>query len=297
MPTVPPRRFARARLMRLPLALTTVTDIWAGALTAPTYTDAPAVSVGTLALLHAAAFCCYCAGMTLNDVFDATRDRDLHPGRPIPKGLVTLRGAAIQGAILLVGGVGFALLAGPRHGVTGLVLAAAILAYDAGLKRWAVPGAIAMGAIRYLDVQLGAGFAAGPWFPPALVLGAYVATLTWISTREERPDDSKPLIVAVYVLCGLLAVAGYQYPLYLASVWFFSLVAAAAMLFGTRAQYQRQRGAVQRLVLVLLLGIFVVNGGSLAGCGRWGFGIAAAALAGSFFALKWILGRWEAHTE
>lgn len=297
------------RLLRLPLIGTTVADVWAGyfgarALLAlgPAATEAggasaaPAapVALAELALLHLAAACLYGAGMTLNDVFDARRDRALHPERPIPSGAVSARAAAAQGGALLAAGVGLAGLAGPAHGALAGLLAIAILLYDGLLKRWPIPGGLAMGLVRYLDVQIGVGIAIGgafAWgFQPAVFLGLYVFVLTYLSTFEERaaaaPGALRPTLV---LMCLVLAVAGYAFPYNLVSVWFYASVAAAAMFFGMSAWRGRSRAGYQRLTLVLLLGIFVVDGGSLAGLGRWDLGLATAALAGSFFVLRMAL--------
>lgn len=174
------------RLVRLPLSLTTVADVWAGWFGAGlTLEEGP-----RLALVHAAALAFYFAGMTLNDAFDAAIDRTKHPERPIPSGAVSRRGAFAQGGALLATGLALAAAAGPRHALAGALLAAAILAYDGLLKRWTFAGALAMGACRYLDVQLGAGFAAGLAFAPALALGAYVTALTLVSTLEDRPGPA-----------------------------------------------------------------------------------------------------------
>lgn len=185
--------------------------------------------------MHGAAAALYGAGMTLNDAFDARDDRAKHPERPIPSGAVSAAAAFAQGGALVAIALALAFAAGPRPGLAAALLAGAILLYDGFLKRWAVPGAIAMGACRYLDVQLGAGFAAGAALPPALALGAYVALLTFISTFEDRPGAD------------------------------------------------RARRA--RLTFRLLLGIFLVDGASLAIAGRPALGAAAAALALSVPAL------------
>ncbi|MHC4389775.1 MAG: UbiA family prenyltransferase [Planctomycetota bacterium] len=280
-------RFAgHVRLLRLPLIGTAVADVSVGWFGAAALGYAPPAGaqggVVGLLLLHAAACCFYGAGMTLNDVFDATRDHALHPERPIPSGVVSRPAAALQGCALLAVGLGFAFVAGPRHGMVAIALAGALALYDGAFKRFAIPGALAMGAVRYLDVQLGAGFAAGPLFLPALLLGFYTFFLTWISTYEEAPERSRSVRALVLVLCAVVGACGFGFPRYLLSVWYFALVGMVAAVFGMRVVHDKTARSVRSLTLALLLGMFLVNAGSLTGLGRWDLGLATASLALSF---------------
>lgn len=191
---------ARLRLTRYPLAATTVADVWAG------WFGAGFNFQPELILIHVAALSFYLGGMTLNDVFDAERDRELNPGRPIPSGRISIGLAAGQGAALLAIGLVCG-IAGGRW-LPAVLLAAAILAYDGFLKRWAIPGALGMGLCRYLDVQMGAGFAGGVAFGPALALGAYVVAVTIVSTLEDRPgwDAARMRSWTLRLLLGIFAV-------------------------------------------------------------------------------------------
>jgi len=272
---------ARLRLLRLPLAPTAVADVSAGYLCVRALDGRP-VEAGPFALLAGAALCFYGGGMTLNDAFDAERDRALHPERPIPSGAVSRESAFAQGALLLAAGMGLAALAGPPHGLIAVALAVAILLYDGLLKRLAIPGALAMGLCRYLDVQLGAGFAAGAKFPPAALLGAYIVGVTFISTLEERPDDAPKLRAAVYGLLFLLFGGGMLMPYPMAAAWALAPAAFLVALLGMRAVHLGTRDAVKRLVLALLLAIFLVDAGSLAGHRLYAWGVGAAALGLAF---------------
>ena len=49
---------------------------------------------GALALLALGSMLMYAAGMALNDAFDAQRDAELRPERPIPSGAVSRRAAS-----------------------------------------------------------------------------------------------------------------------------------------------------------------------------------------------------------
>ncbi len=106
----------------------------------------------TLALVSS---CLYLAGMALNDFFDRRRDAGLYPGRPIPSGKIPPATAFLAAATLLLVGVGASISIGAIPTVLAVFTVGAIFAYDGVLKRWAVPGSIAMGACRLGNGLLG----------------------------------------------------------------------------------------------------------------------------------------------
>lgn len=184
------------RLVRLPLLPTALADSAAGYLLNLPAGAPPSWTI--LLLLAAASGGLYMGGMVLNDLMDLERDRRLHPSRPLPRGDVRPAGAAaLFAALFAVGGVAGGLAAG-RSGWAAAALVAAIVLYNTWLKRWRLPGSVAMGACRGLNFFLGAAAVQGSpmaepsaWIP-ALVLGTYVASVTWISTMEEtRPEAAR----------------------------------------------------------------------------------------------------------
>jgi 4-hydroxybenzoate polyprenyltransferase len=282
------------RLCRLPLALTTTADIVTGAVASRAAGFEGALPAGQplqLSLLLVAGLAFYTGGMTLNDVFDATRDSTLYPSRPIPSGAVSSRAAALQGIALLFLGLILSFGVGARTGLIGLLLTLWIVLYNSLLKRWAVPGALAMGVCRYLDLQLGAGFSGGALFLPAVVLGLYTAGLTYLSTLEDTPTRAGALKAGLLFVVAVLMFGGALYPRYLLSVWYFAVVVGAAAMVGMRAVHTGTRSDVARLTLLLLLGMFFVNAGSLTGYGAWKHGAVVAGLAGSFPLIRWLLTR------
>lgn len=231
---------SRLKLIRLPLAGTTIADVWAGFFGAGLQAGG-AAGLGRLLLVHGAALALYAAGMTLNDAFDAEVDRTKHPERPIPSGAVSRGAAFAQGGALLAAGLGLGAAAGPAHAAAAGALAAAILAYDGFLKRFALPGALAMGACRYLDVQLGAAFARGAAFGPAIALGAYVVLVTLVSTAEDRPgaDRARRMRLTFRLLHGIflvdalsLLVTGHPAPAAAAAALVASVPLLAALAKG-----------------------------------------------------------------
>ena len=121
---------ARMQLLRLPLVATTLTDVWVGYFgvraLASSSNALSAVDWNQLLWMHAASVCFYFAGMTLNDAFDAKRDADLFPHRPIPRGVLSVQQAMTQGTVLLLLALGCSALAGERTLVVGCGLVVAI---------------------------------------------------------------------------------------------------------------------------------------------------------------------------
>src|SRR5205807_10342512 len=141
----------------------------------------------------------YCGGMVWNDYFDVEQDRKERPYRPLPSGRVQAATALWIGSVLLGAGLLFGLLAdsnreGFRWLSSGLAaaLVVTILLYDGWLKRtWAGP--VVMGLCRTLNVLLGLSVAPG-WVGAwglylALVVGVYIAGVTWFARTEARTSN------------------------------------------------------------------------------------------------------------
>lgn len=171
---------AYLKLFRLPFVFTAVADSAAGYLIASKAAPQPRV-LGLLALASAGL---YAFGMAMNDVADRNRDRTLAPGRPLPSGKITLRGAVTASFLVVaIGGVAIKLLE-PKPGPTQALFAAAFVAimiYDFAIK---IPPV--MGAIRFFNLLMGAAAAGatGAWILglPSLVYGT---SLTFVSTLED----------------------------------------------------------------------------------------------------------------
>jgi 4-hydroxybenzoate polyprenyltransferase len=203
-----------AQLVRLPNVFTALADITLAALA----TRALPEHLLTFLLLCLASACLYCGGMVWNDFFDIEQDKRERPFRPIPSGRVSRRTAAGLGAILLAGGVGFALLSALRHEagsrlapvVLAVLLVAAIFAYNAWLKRmWGGP--LGMGLCRFLNVMLGltvTGAAIERWgWLLAFVVGLYIVGVTWFARTEARLSSQMALAGAAAVMLAALLLA------------------------------------------------------------------------------------------
>ncbi|MFF7235736.1 SCO3242 family prenyltransferase [Streptomyces collinus] len=201
------RRRARdaAELVRAPAALTVPGDVLAGALAA----GRPAG--GRTLLLAASSVSLYWAGMALNDWADREEDAGERPERPVPSGRIPAAAAFGIAAGLTAAGLGLGALAGGRRVLLRrtLPLAAAVWAYDLGLKRTPL-GPAAMAAARALDVLHGTG--AGP-AAPALGAAAAAGLHTWGVTRLSRHEVTgeagrEPLLALAVTAATALAASG-----------------------------------------------------------------------------------------
>src|SRR5262249_19092140 len=91
-----------------------------------------------------------------------------------------------------------------------VVLVGAILLYDGWLKRtWAGP--VGMGLCRALNVLLGLSVApawVGGWgVYLALVVGVYIAGVTWFARTEARTSNQRALLAAAGVMLAALVLA------------------------------------------------------------------------------------------
>jgi hypothetical protein len=194
------------QLIRLPAVPTALADIFLAALA----TRALPGQWFSFLLLCLTSTCLYCGGMIFNDFFDVEQDRRERPHRPIPSGRVSRRTAGLLGTLLLGAGVGFAFLTWLSAGehstawtiVLAVLLVGAILLYDGPLKRTPV-GPAAMGLCRFLNVLLGltlAGHVESWGVYLALVVGLYVAGVTWFARTEARTSSQTALLGAAGVM-------------------------------------------------------------------------------------------------
>ncbi len=186
-----PRLDALLRLVRFPLVPTAVADSLAGCLIVlPMGSPFPFSRLAGLAFVSS---CFYMGGMILNDLVDLPRDRTLHPGRPLPSGRILPEEAWRTLWLLLLAGLGVALLLGTPVAGMALALAWLMAGYNLIAKHWRIPGALVMGGCRSFNMMLGMSAAGASlafpseaaWAPP-LILGGYVAGVTLVSTFEER---------------------------------------------------------------------------------------------------------------
>ncbi len=254
---------AYAQLVRLPNLPSALADICLGALAANAL---PSHGLSFLCLLAASA-CLYSAGMAWNDYFDREQDRRERPDRPLPSGRIAERQAVRVAIGLSVAGVLFALPVGKTSLWIALGLVGAILAYDGWLKRtWMGP--LAMGSCRVLNVLLGVSAcgsllgARGVYL--GLIVGIYIAGVTWFARAEAKASNPAALRGAAAVMLASLMLA-LPLPVFLpegqtSSLLFPYLLVGLAFLVGApmlRAIAEptpsRVQGAVKRALMALIL--------------------------------------------
>lgn len=245
------RLLALARLVRVQNVFTAAADAFAGYGWTGTW-DWRRASVAA-----AASVCLYSGGLVVNDLCDAKRDRELHPNRPIPSGLVSPAFAFGLGALLLAAGISLAAWIGPRAAAIAVQVALVAIAYDALLKKWRVPGALAMGTARGLNFALGMAAGGALFQDPKTFLApagnaVFIVLVTLLSTFEEGRRTRGPIrTLVVLAAATLLApIVWVLHPLRAA----VPLVAAAGILLavGLRAV---QKDPERFLPLVVRTGV------------------------------------------
>lgn len=206
------------QLVRAPNLFTVPGDPLAGFLLASGGVLSPRVL-----LVIAASLALYSAGLLLNDLCDLTEDRAERPNRPLPSGAADPKVVAIVAIGLALIGIALAFSTGHFAGYTALALTACVIAYNAGLKRIPVVGALAMGSCRGLSLMLGAAAVASA--PPPLVLLAagiltvYIACVTHLARYETHASapawarllPPMPLAIGLVLLLGQ-GDPGWRYP-------------------------------------------------------------------------------------
>lgn len=200
---------AYARLLRLPNAFTAAADPIAGWFVVGG--GSPAWHVAALA---GAGACLYTAGIVFNDFFDYRLDYRERPERPLPSGAISRGSAAALGAVLMIAGLGLAMLVGAVALGIALFLAMMIFFYNAWAKRFFVLGPLTMGTCRFANFLLGMRCCPPRLWLAPLALGLYAATLTFIARNEAaRPalqQAVKRMLLGIIVVDSLavLTVTG-----------------------------------------------------------------------------------------
>lgn len=292
------------RLVRWPGVLSAASNAAAGFLLAR---DANAVASGfEMTAVVAGGALVYAGGVVLNDVADAERDREIHPGRPIPSGAVRLGTALVFGLVLLLGGVATVLtVCGAAAGTASAAAAAAALAYDFGGKRFRLPGSLLMAVARGSNALAGMLASTGSWQqfadivdgtdPPVVVVGfpvavgAYTLALTLVSTFEER-TVTRALAGSLAVFVLLVAAAPWI-AFTAAWVWGAAIplgILAGSVIVGARDSLRVGGPGVGAIVRQAVFGFLLVDAAWLFGRSwyHYGFGLVLV-----YVALRFVLAR------
>lgn len=149
----------------------------------------------------------YGGGVVFNDVFDVTLDKLERPERPIPKGIVSTKEAAILGIILLLAGITAAAMVSRLSGLLALLIAVAALIYNRWSKHHAIAGPLNMGLCRGLNLLLGISIvitAVAQWWYLGLVPIVFIAAITMISRGEVHGGNKNALYFAALLYCVVI---------------------------------------------------------------------------------------------
>jgi 4-hydroxybenzoate polyprenyltransferase len=208
------------QLMRLPALFTALTDTFAGfmmTLGLAPFSDLYLLLIATTGL--------YLSGMVFNDVFDVKQDTAERPERPIPSGRVPWTNAVILGVVLMLIGLGAAAAVSPHCLKLAGLIAVAVLAYDAVLKKtWLGP--VAMGSCRFLNISLAASAGVSSFAPwqgtfqrphlgLAMGIGLYIVGLTFFARTEALEKSRKKVLILGIVIAN----AGLGVLFWLVNFW------------------------------------------------------------------------------
>lgn len=270
------RRFdlvAYLKLFRFPLVFTAIADSWAGGMTTN-----HSLQWSTLGLLAVASGGLYLFGMALNDIADRDKDRRSAPGKVIPSGRVSLRGAVVGASVMLAVSFVAILVAAGSFRVQALVVwgcvLLCILAYD---LHWVKAPPI-MGLVRACNALLGMSVGRGldvigpTWVLVALVapLFGYVTCLTYVSTLEDGPIDRRKVVGGAIGMSVFALLAACVIPLLMATwggVSFSSIQMVPGLVpawilvgwIGRRAWKAKERKDVMLVVRDGVAGIILVD--------------------------------------
>ncbi len=167
-----------------------------------------------LLLVCVGASCLYLGGMFLNDAFDVEFDRQHRAERPIPSGAISLRAVLLWGCGWLLAGVLSISFLGQAPVLLALLLAIAIVIYDA-IHKMLLLAPILMAVCRFLLVLMASASAlngvVGLSIWTALVLAAYIVGLSYLARKESTPGPlqywpcvflATPIVLALIVNQG-----------------------------------------------------------------------------------------------
>lgn len=168
----------------------------------------------SFALLCFAATGLYIGGMYLNDAFDAQFDQQHRPERPIPSKTIRVEAVWAWGFAWMGTGVACLFLFSQTTIIFALLLAVAILVYDAVHKIFAF-SPVLMAACRFLLVLLAASTGkqgvTGLAIWSALVMACYIIGLSYLARKETSVASLRlwpclflaaPLVLALVVNQG-----------------------------------------------------------------------------------------------
>lgn len=153
----------------------------------------------------------YGFGMSLNDIIDRRRDRQIAAHRPLPSGRVGVATAHLICGLLMMMALGcglyYALVSGHWMSLVFVALAQALIwFYDLAGKYLVAFGLLTLGAIRLCHALVPAPQVPVLWHP--LLLFTHVTILSTVAYRWEQKRPPLTIAHLAVVAAGLLVVNG-----------------------------------------------------------------------------------------
>jgi hypothetical protein len=264
-------------LIRLPNVFTVPSNILAGYFAAITVAEADGMDI---AALVTSSCLLYVAGIVLNDYFDIEIDKRERPFRPLPSGNISKRHALSIAVIAVLVANTIALILGPTSLALSLALTLAIIVYDYRLKHGLL-GPFAMGAARFLNVNLGAslvltyvsnhsyaivGVAAASLF-------VYIIAITILS-KKEAGNEKPNTILAFLMVFGVISVVA-ALGLLLQLQWTF-LLNLSIITF--KQHLMKALPSVQKAVRNMVISIIILDSVFVTGTAGLPYGLATLLL-------------------
>ncbi len=241
-------------------------------------------------------------GIALNDVLDARRDRAFAPTRPIPSGRVGLPAAVITCVIALLLALAAAVLLGRMSVLLALLVAGAILFYNATGKHLPAVGALTLGLI-HAGAALVPNPAMGFTWPVWLIL-THVTAYAVIAHRIESKRPRMTTLEASAVIAGwafvtlvLVTLMTQRHAMLVGDspgIWLGPMAAVAVYVAGGAIILRRplrprrlRRQAADQFGRWAILCAILMDAGWLMGAGAW----LAAGLSVKLAIIAWLLRR------
>lgn len=273
-----------AELSRLSNIPTLLTNVLVGCAVGA---SGQAIPGTTIAALSAAMMLMYIAGMALNDFVDTEIDRVERPGRPIPSGRISRRGAIVFTIICFGLSITIMSLQSVHALLFTLALMACIILYDLIHKKLAA-SVVLMGFCRGLVYLATASAIVWPvsWniaLTLALVITVYIVLLTMIARGEASLDITPRRWLSLLLPVVMIAPAILFHPADLTWPVLFGSIAITQILFAQR-HVLSQRPRIQKTVMGLLAAICLMDGFFLTLLDQQGLALIALAC---FFITAW----------
>lgn len=256
------------QLIRPANLITSATDIIAGATIATLFvSSSPAENapIGII-LLILASMLLYGGGIAFNDVLDHKLDRIERPERPIPRGSISVKKAAIFAGILMGLGITLAFYHHLTSGMIAFSIALLSLVYNQWSKKHSFAGPLNMGVLRGLNLLLGLSFIPNIFFlhfEIAIIPVVYIFAITMVSRGEVHGSSRKPLLLALFLFLlsdiGILFFASNY-----GNIWFPLLFTIIHLIYILPPLFKAIReptsGHIRQTVMHGILGIILLDG-------------------------------------